>query len=114
MKKILAISLAFCLMVFSTAAVQANDEEACEALDNLATALDEMATGVHNDELSPEDVEEDVEALKDMARAIQDGKLTSQVNKISSMLNSRNQEGFVKAVDDLVDYIDSEVEENCQ
>lgn len=114
MRRILAFSLAFSLVLFSATAVQASDEEACEALDNLSTALDEMATGVHNDELSPEDVEEDVAALKEMAQAIGDGKLTAQVNKISAMLNSRNQEGFVQAVDDLVEYIDSEVEENCQ
>ncbi|HBS04093.1 MAG TPA: hypothetical protein DEA96_03945 [Leptospiraceae bacterium] len=114
MRRILAFSLALSLVVLSTAALQADDEEACQALDNLSTALDEMATGVHNDELSPEDVQEDVDALKDMAREIQDGKLTAMVNKIAAMLNSRNQEGFVKSVDDLVDYIDSEVEENCQ
>ena len=114
MQRILALTLAFGLMVFSATAVQANDEEACQALDELSTALDEMATGVHNDELSPEDVQEDVDALQDMAKAINDGTLTAKVNKISSMLNSRNQEGFVNAVDDLVNYIDSEVQENCQ
>lgn len=113
LKRLLALTLAFGLMVFSATAVQANDEEACQALDELSTALDEMATGVHNDELSPEDVQEDVDALKDMAKAIKDGTLTAKVNKISAMLNSRNQEGFVNAVDELVDYIDAEVEENC-
>ena len=113
MQRILALTLAFGLMVFSATAVQANDEEACQALDELSTALDEMATGVHNDELSPEDVQADVDALKDMAKAIKDGTLTAKVNKISAMLNSRNQEGFVNAVDELVDYIDAEVEENC-
>jgi hypothetical protein len=114
MKGILRFTLAFSLLIFATTAVQASDEEACEFLDDLATALDEMAEGVHNDELSPEDVQEDVEALKEMAQSVQDGTLTSKVNKISSMLNSRDQEGFVNSVDDLVDYIDDEIYENCE
>ena len=114
MQRILALTLAFGLMIFTTTAIQADDAEVCQSLDELSTALDEMATGVHNDELSPDDVQQDVAALQDMAKAIKDGTLTAKVNKISAMLNSRNQDGFVKAVDELVAYIDSEVNENCQ
>lgn len=114
MQRIFVLILAFSLTVFTTTVVSAGEEEACVLLDDLATALDEMAEGVHNDELSPEDVQEDVDALKEMANAVQDGTLTAKVNKISAMLNSRNQDGFVKAVDDLVEYIDAELDENCE